>query len=243
MKNYGFGSLWGIPLGTNPTPIRFATLKGLSLEVGGELDPLRGEKFWAVDMGKKNGKAIGKIDVAEINGAAISQILPGVTKTTGTRRAVVEFAATVPTTPFQVTVVPPSSGVFVEDLGVIDSSTGLQMTRGATATGAGVYAVSVAGVYTFNTADATKAVRISYAYSVAASGSTYTLDNSVMGLSTGFVLNAYNSTGGLGARLNSVHIPKLAFNFKPDGWTEFGLEYEAVTDTTGSIGKIFSDDV
>jgi hypothetical protein len=237
VRNYGLGRLWGIPAGTNPTPVNFAVIKDVSLDIGGELDVLRGEKMYGIDAAKKGGKAGGKIGVAQLDPKALSLILTGVTRTSGTQKTILEESGTIPTTPFQITVA--QSATWVADLGVLDTVTGLYMTRGATATGTGVYAVA-AGVYTFNTADNGHAVKISYRYSVAGSGATYTVDNSLMTTSTAFGMDLLET--GMRVVLPAVHIPKLGFGLKGEGWNEFSLDYEAVADAAGKVAYLHFDE-
>ena len=242
MRNYGLGRLWGVPAGTNPTPVNFAVIKDVSLDIGGELDVLRGEKMYGIDAAKKGGKAAGKIGVAQLDPKALSLILTGVTRTTGTQKTILEempgSGGAIPTTPFQLTVA--QGATFTQDLGVLDTTTGLYMTRGATATGTGVYAVSAAGVYTFNTADVGHIVKISYRYSVSGSGSTYTIDNSLMTTSTAFGMDLLET--GMRVVLPAVHIPKLGFGLKGEGWNEFSLDYEAVADATGKVAYLYFDE-
>jgi hypothetical protein len=237
VRNFGFGRLWGVPAGTNQTPVNFAVIKDVSCDMGGELDVLRGEKMYGIDAAKKGGKVAGKISTAQLDPKALSLILTGITRTTGTQKTILEESGTIPTTPFQITVA--NSATWVADLGVLDTTTGLYMTRGATATGTGVYAVA-AGVYTFNTADASHTVKISYRYSVAGSGSTYTLDNSLMTSSTAFGMDLLET--GMRVVLPAVHIPKLSFGLKGEGWNEFGLDYEAVQDANGKVAYLYFDE-
>jgi len=243
MRNFGLGSLWSIPSGATPAPLRFATLKDISLDIGGDLELLRGEGYFAVDAGKKGGAVKGKIGLAELNMGILSQIIPGIVKTTGTTRVIIEEAGTIPSTPFQITVA--QGATFLENLEVINGVTGLPMTRGATATGTGVYAVNDGtGVYTFHTSDTGKAVRISYRYTVAGSGSTYTISNSVSTVATPFVMLLGNGTSGkyFSARVPSVHVPGIGFGLKGDGWTEYQLNYEATADSAGKCAYLYSDD-
>ena len=241
MRNFGIGRLWGTPNGTNQTPVNFAVVKDCSLDLGGELDVMRGEKMYGIDAAKKGGKVVGKIGTAQLDPKALSLILTGVTRTTGTQKTILEempgTGGAIPTTPFQLTVA--QSATFVADLGVLDTTTGLYMTRGATATGTGVYAVA-AGVYTFNTADVGHIVKISYRYSVAGSGSTYTLDNSLMATSTAFGLDLLET--GMRVVLPAVHIPKLSFGLKSEGWNEFNLDFEAVQDSAGKVAYLYFDE-
>lgn len=237
MRNYGLGSLFGIPSGANPTPLSLAVLKGVTLDLGTDNDTLRGEKLFAIDSAKKNGKIGGKIDVAQFDPKMLSLVIPGFTRTTGTQRGVRDEAGTIPATPYQVTVA--QSATFLVDLGVLDTVTGLYLTRVASAPATGQYSVA-AGVYTFAAADTGHAVKISYRYSVAGAGSTYTLDNSVMTVATPMSLELYGT--GMRAVLPAVHIPKIGFGLKSEAWTEYGLEYEAVADANGKVAYLHFDE-
>jgi len=241
VRNYGLGSLFAIHAVTYPKPIPFAILKGVTLDISSELDVLRGEKAFAFDAAKKTGSVKGKIDLCEYNPDALALIIPGAAKTTGKITGVRDYSVAIPGTPYQVTV--PNSATWTTDLGVRDTTTGLLMTRAATATGTGVYAVS-AGVYTFASADTAHNVLISYEYATAGSGSTITVTNSVMTTSTAFGMDLFNTTGGkiFTVRLPAVHIPKIGFGLKSEGWAESSLEYEAVADAGGNVAYIHMDD-
>jgi hypothetical protein len=217
--------------------MQFATLKDISLDIGGETDLLRGEKFFAIAAAKKGGKASGKIGCAQFDPTIIPQIIPGVTRTSGTVKMIVDESGTIPTTPFQVTVA--QSATWSVDLGVLDTTTGLYMTRAATATGTGIYSVA-AGVYTFNTADSGHTVKISYSYTVAGSGATYTIDNSTMTESTAFAMDIFQT--GMRVVLPAVHIPKIGFGLKGEGWNEFSLEFDAVADANGKVAYLYFDE-
>jgi hypothetical protein len=184
MKNYGLGSLMSIPAGATPSPFQFATLKDVSLDMGGDLDELRGEKFFAIDAAKKNGKIGGKIKVCQLDPDVIATVIPGVTKTVGTQRGIRDESATVPA---------PS----------------------------GPYTVTVAG-----------------------SGSTFTIDNSLMTTATPMGMYLFNVAGGQNTmvRLPAIHIPKLGFGLKAEGWAEYDLDYTAVADANGKVAYIYSDE-
>ena len=161
--------------------------------------------------------------------------LGGASSAAGSKVGITGELFTVPTTPFQVTVA--NGATFYEDLGVIDLTTGKQMARGATATGTGVYAVNTAtGIYTFNTADASHNVSINYSYTGAAVGKTVSLNNTVMGQSTAFILAVYNVYGGkgFGWRFPAVHLPKLGLALKAEAYTEQDLEFIVVQDTASA---------
>lgn len=238
MRNYGLGRLWGIPAGSNPTPVNFAVLKDVSLDLGGELDVLRGEKMFGIDAAKKAGKVVGKIGAAQLDPKALSLILPGITRTTGTQKIILEESKTVPAPSGPYTVTVAQSATFTKDLGVLDVASGTYMSAGAAAA-AGVYTVA-AGVYTFHSTDASKAVLISYRYSVAGSGATYTLDNSLMTTSTAFGMDLLET--GMRVSLPAVHIPKLGFGLKGEGWNEFSLDFEAIQDSAGKVAYLYFDE-
>lgn len=77
--------------------------------------------------------------------------------------AAVQQTAAVPATPFAINVT--NSGTFAVDLGVSYVSSGQALTPVASAPAQGQYMVA-AGLYTFNAADTTQQVKISYAYTV-----------------------------------------------------------------------------
>jgi hypothetical protein len=193
----------------------------------------RGQYQHVIAVGRGETDITGKAGSVSLFGGALGQIL-GVTPTTGSTLGVPGEVGTIPTTPFQITVT--NSATFAVDYGVLDLTTGLFMTRGATATGAGVYAVS-AGVYTFNTADASHKVSIAYSYTGAAVGKTTPVTNTVMTINTGIAMVAYGPVYGgkcFGLKLYSTHWPKLSFAMKPSDFTMQNVEFFAAEDgTTG----------
>lgn len=236
---FSVGSLMFVPSGTNPTPIQIGTLEDVSLEASQDLVPLNGEKGFPAAYAKGRGKITGKAKTAYLNADLITAVIDGSAKTTGTKKIIRDETASIPTTPFQVTVA--QGATFYVDLGVQDLTTGTQMTRGATATGAGVYAVNTTtGVYTFNTADSGHSVAISYAYTVAGSGSTVTVTNTVMGQPNSYQMllgNTPASGTSILVEFPAVYIPSLSLAMKAGAWTETNLSFEVAANSANTVAK------
>ncbi len=233
--HFGLGSLTLIPSGANPTPVQVGVLSDVSLDISYDMKELRGQYQLPVDVARGPAKITGKAKNSAISGALLVASLGGASSAAGSKVGITGELFTVPTTPFQVTVA--NGATFYEDLGVIDLTTGKQMARGATATGTGVYAVNTAtGIYTFNTADASHNVSINYSYTGAAVGKTVSLNNTVMGQSTAFILAVYNVYGGkgFGWRFPAVHLPKLGLALKAEAYTEQDLEFIVFQDTASA---------
>jgi hypothetical protein len=167
--------------------------------------------------------------------------VPSVSPVTGARNIpATPEQFTIPATPFQVTV--SQGATFAEDAGVYDLTSGKFMSRGATATGAGVYAVNVVtGQYTFNTADSGHIVLISYAFSSATLGRTTTINNTTQSQSIPFKMRVYNpyqaipggATRLIGLDFPSVHFEELSLDFKVEDFMSHDLKGFASQDMIG----------
>lgn len=248
MINFGAGKLIAVPTnladGTaiaNPTPVVLGTMQDISLDLSVELKTLYGSKRYPIAVGQGKGKTEIKAKYAEIDGGILGSLFFGKTAAAGIKAAVFDFAATIPATPFQITIAPPSSGTFVADLGVEFSTTGVQLTRVASAPAAGQYSLNVAtGVYTFASADTGKAVRISYEYSAATGGQVWTMTNETMGYTPSFTLLLQNGYDGknLVCKLNRCVSGKLSLPLKSDDFAIYDFDAEAFADSAGSLGYI-----
>lgn len=248
MIGFGVGKLIAVPtndyLGAavaNPTPVVLGTMQDVSVDMGVELKMLYGSKRYPLAVGQGKGKIEIKAKYAQIDQGVVGRLFQGKTPTAGVKAAVFDFDATIPGTPFQVTIDPPGSGTFVADLGCVFLATGVQLTRVASSPAAGEYSVNTGtGVYTFNTADAAKHVLISYEYSDATGGVYYTLTNEVMGYTPSFTLLLQNQYDGdtLVMKLNRCVSGKLSFPFKNDDFAISDFEAEAFADAAGSLGYI-----
>lgn len=192
MFHFGAGTLVGTPIGgnlaANPTPIAFGTLQDVSLDFEFSGKELYGQYQAAIAFAKGKLKIPGKAKYAQINAKQYNDCFFGQTISTGQTLANLDFATAVPaSTPWQVTIVAPNSGVFKADLGVRYAATGIPFTQVASAPAVGQYTVSGAGVYTFVTGDANAAILISYTYTLT-SGFTTKVNNQLLGYGPEFQL-------------------------------------------------------
>jgi len=249
MINFGAGKLIAVPTNlangsviANPTPVLLGSMQDISLDLSVDLKTLYGSKRYPIAVGQGKGKIEVKAKHAEIDGGVLGSLFFGKAAAAGIKAAVFDSAGTIPTTPFQITISPPNTGTFVADLGVVFTATGVQLTRVASAPAANQYSVNTGtGVYTFNTADSTKAVQISYEYtSNATTGQVWTMTNDVMGYTPSFTLLLQNSYDGknLVCKLNRAVSGKLGVPLKSDDFAIYDFEAEAFADAAGNIGYI-----
>ncbi len=248
MINFGSGKLIAVPTnladGTviaNPTPVILGTMQDVSLDLSTEIKTLYGSKRYPIAVGQGKGKTEIKAKYAEIDGAIMGSLFFGKASTAGIKAAMFDFAATIPATPFAITIAPPSSGTFVADLGVLDATTGVQLTRVASAPATGQYSVAVAtGIYTFAAADTGKAIKISYEYSASSGGQIYTMTNETMGYTPSFTLLLQNGYDGktMVCKLNRCVSGKLSVPLKSDDFAIYDFEAEAFAAANGELGYI-----
>lgn len=227
---------------SNPTPVVVGILQDVSVDIDFETKMLHGEKQFAVAIGRGKAKIGWKAKSGDIHGGVLGSLLLGASAAAARKGAVIDFVAVVPSTPFQVTIVPPSSGVFVADMGVVDSLAGTNMTRVASAPATGQYSVSGAGVYTFAAADVAKGVLISYEYSIASSTTSqlYNISNNLMGYTPTFSALFYNQYAGKTQvlKLTTNVLGKMALPFKNDDFTMTDIDASSFADASGSVGYI-----
>lgn len=248
MFQFGTGKLIAVPTNTydgsviaNPTPVILGTMQDVSVDMSVEIKTLYGAKRYPIAIGQGKGKIEIKGKNAEIDGGVLGSLFFGKQASAGIKAAVFDFAATIPTTPFELTVAPPSSGTFVADLGVIRTDTGAQLVRVASAPATGQYMVNAStGKYTFAAADTGKPVAISYEYSAASGGSIWTMTNELMGSTPSFSLLLQNGYDGknLVCKLNRCVSGKLGMPFKGDDFSIGDFEAQAFADAAGNLGYI-----
>jgi hypothetical protein len=248
MINFGSGKLIAVPtnmadgtLITNPTPVILGTMQDISLDLSVETKELYGSKRYPIAVGQGKGKTEVKAKYAEINGGILGSLFFGKTATAGIKAAVFDSAAAIPGTgPYTLTVVPPSSGTFVSDLGVMFTATGAQLKRVASSPDTGEYSVSSGGVYTFSADDAGDAVALSYEYSASTGGQVWTLTNETMGYTPSFSLLLQNGYDGetLVVKLNRCVSGKLSLPLKSDDFAVYDFDASAFADASGSLGYI-----
>lgn len=250
MINFGSGKLIAVPTnladGTaiaNPTPVILGTMQDVSLDLSVELKTLYGSKRYPIAVGQGKGKTEIKAKYAEIDGGILGSLFFGKAATTGIKAAKFDEAATIPAAPgpYTLTISPPSSGTFVADLGVLNATTGVQMTRVASAPATGQYSVNTTtGVYTFASADQGVAITISYEYSAASGGQIWTMTNETMGYTPSFTLLLQNGYDGktMVCKLNRAVSGQLSVPLKSDDFAVYDFSAEAFANAAGELGYI-----
>ena len=219
-----------------PQNVRLGVLQDVSTDFSFEGKPLYGANVLPVDRGRGKGKLAFSAKAADINIAGLAALHWGVTPTTGFKGPAIDVPGTVPASvAYTVTPTVPSSGTWVSDLGVRDTS-GNDYVRVASAPAVGQYSVS-AGVYTFASGDASKALLFSFEYS-AASGVVVPLTNQLMGYSPSFQVMLFNDSKGskLALKLSNCQSDKLALPFKNEDFVIYDFGWEALDDGTGTAG-------
>lgn len=250
MINFGVGRIITVPQkladGTaiaNPTPVIIGDLQDVSVDMSVEMKTLRGNKRYPIAAGQAGGKIEIKAKYAKLDGGILGSLFLGKAATTGIKAVKLDDAYTIPATPgpYTVTMVPPSSGTFVADMGVVFTATGVQLTRVASAPATGEYSLNAStGVYTFAAADQGKAIKVSYEYSAATGGQIWTMTNETMGYMPSFTLMLQNSYDGknLVCKLNRAVSNKFALPLKADDFAIYDFEAEAFSDAADELGYI-----
>jgi hypothetical protein len=249
---FGAGDFFAVPLLdaagntiSNPTPIRLGIMQEMSLEFSTDVKELHGQYQFAVDSAGGKGKVGGKVKGAQIVGAALSSLFFGQASTLGSMSAIYSdlVGAAIPTTPFIITVAPPSSGTYAEDLGVLDTN-GVPYSRVASAPVTRQYSVNTGtGAYTFAVADAGVTVFINYRYSFTSVASRrMQIVNQQMGALP--VIKALLHTSYKGKRA-LVMLPQatftklMMFGTKIDDYSVPEMDYSAYASSAGLIADIY----
>ena len=236
---YSFGS--GVLLGTrtdiaNATPVNFGLVQEVTIEETATIKELTGQFQRPVAIARGTIKTHGKAKVARISGIAFANLFYGVTPSAGQLATSFGEAGTVPATgPFTVTVA--NAATFTDDEGVLYAATGLPLTKVASAPAAGQYSVSVSGVYTFNSADAGKALLISYTYTLAVVGQKFTVANQLLGTTPTFQAVFYTTFQGQAIllKLNNCTSNKLSFHTKLEDFVMPEFDFSCFADAAGNV--------
>lgn len=243
---FGSGNLWGYQTQdaygntiANLTPLKFGEVQDVGIDFSRDIKLLYGQLQFPAAIGGGKSKLDIKAKFARISGRLFSDLFFGQTLTGGTLTGVQNdtTGATIPATPYQVTVVPPSSGTWSRDLGVVDAN-GLAFSRVASAPATGQYSVA-AGVYTFAAADTGKQVFISYAYTAtAATAKSISIVNLPMGYVPTFGMDLAMTFGGkqMNMRFPNCVASKLTIDPKQDDFAENGMDISVFADAAGNVG-------
>jgi len=240
---YGFGAgvLWGVPtiditgaVIANPTPVPFGALQDISLDFSWTMKELYGQYQMPLAVGRGAAKVTGKAKAARIS-ASLFNLTFGETPAAGQLVAALDEKQTVVMDAATVS----KNATFVQDLGVSYALTGDPLTCGATPTGKGVYSVAN-GVYSFNALDNGIDMKISYSYTIAATGQKFTINNQLLGACPFFKLVMNESYQGkvLLVELNRVISGKLSLATKLEDFMIPEFDFGIMVDDSNVVGSI-----
>jgi hypothetical protein len=235
---YSFGS--GVLLGTrtdvaNATPVNFGLVQDVTIDETATIKELTGQFQRPVAIARGTIKTHGKAKVARISGMAFANLFYGVAPSAGQLATSFAEAGTVAaTTPFTFTVA--NAATFVDDDGVLNATAGLPLTKVSSAPGAGQYSVA-SGVYTFNSADAGKAVLASYTYTVSGAGQKFTVANQLLGTTPTFQALFYTTfkNQAISLKLNNCTSNKLSFHTKLEDFIMPEFDFSCFADASGNV--------
>ena len=235
---YSFGS--GVLLGTrtdvsNATPVNFGLVQEVTIEETATIKELTGQFQRPVAIARGTIKTTGKAKVARISGMAFSSLFYGIAPSSGQiATAIGEAGSVASASPYNYTV--QNSGTWVDDAGVIYTASGLPLTLVLSSPSAGQYSV-VAGVYSFNSADAGKAILVNYTYTVATAGQKFTVANQLLGTTPTFKAKFYTTFQGqpVSLQINNCTSSKLSFQTKLEDFAIPEFDFSCFADSAGNV--------
>ena len=249
MSQYDFGSglLIATPLTTingtavaTPTPVQFGIMQDISMDIDAPIRELYGTYQFPVALGRGKGKIAMKARLAQFNANLWGTLFFGQTSSPAAGENIVSFqeAHTIPGSPYAVALTIPGSGTFVRDLGVKYAATGLTLNQVASVAGAGEYSLS-GHTYTFDSADTTLGVLISYEYTVSG-GYNIAVANQLMGEIVTFQATFQGTWSGkyLTIDFNNCVADKISLPTKLDDFIIHEFDFEAFADAAGNLFTI-----
>lgn len=235
---YSFGS--GVLLGTrtdiaNATPVNFGLVQEVTIEETATIKELTGQYQRPVAIARGTIKTHGKAKVARISGLAFANLFYGVAPSAGQlATSFAEPGSISAASPFTFSAA--NAGTFADDQGVLFAATGLPLIKVSSTPGAGQYSVA-SGVYTFNSADAGKAILVSYTYTLSSSGQKFIIANQLLGATPTFQAMFYTTFQGqaVSLKLNNCTSSKLSFHTKLEDFVLPEFEFSCFADAAGNV--------
>jgi hypothetical protein len=221
-------------------PGNFATVQEASVDITVAIKELRGATEDPEDTRSASRKITGKITTGRINLSQLNDFVFGEGVTEGSV-ATMSFeahnagVASPPTATLVIT--PPSSGVFLMDLGVWYAGTRNQLEAVSTApSAAGTYkCAATTGTYTFFSSDEGTAILVSYRYTTTG-GHTLDVTNQIMGNAVRPVFMAYLTNQAQGDNelvLYQCRASKIAMPIKREDYCILELDFQAFANVSG----------
>ena len=249
--SFGSGTLIGKRTDVSGTPpALLGTLQDVSIDFDRKIEFLMGQYNMSVAAGGGEFKISGKAKFARLQSTTINNLFLGQTLTASSM-----FEMTTGETNTVTATGGPSSGIgftvtngstFVEDFGVFNASTGVQLAPVASSPTAGVSyipGVAAAGAYTFASGDETSAFLVYYSYTTS-SGNKIALANQLTGPVPIFEIalkesfSYFGVTKDLVVKLNACVAPKLSLPFSNTKFTIAEMDFQAIADAANNIGTI-----
>lgn len=237
---FGSGTLWGLRTDVTPaTPVRFGALQDIAIDFKGDIKDLFSTGQFPIDNARGKMKITGKAKLAEINAVQYNNLFFGQSMTTGQNLVAQGEAGTVPGTgPYTIQVANHSNFLSPGgNLGVRDATTGQSLQLVASPSATNQYSVSEAtGTYTFNLADANRAVLFDYLYT-GTNGFTITGANLLMGSAPRFkgVFTMTYEGSTMTMILYSCVSGSLSLPTKIDDYTIEEMEFSAYQNAAGQV--------
>lgn len=236
---FGTGQLFAMPVGGG-APLRFGALQDVSVEFNGDIKQLFGQYQFALATARGKTKIEWKAGSGNIDVTAFNTVFFNQTVETGDQlKQVFNETGTVPAmSTYTVTVA--HGADFVMDLGVYNATTGLPLTQVAASPAAGQYTVSSAGVYTFNSAQASTAMLFNYLWEDAATGGSLEITNQLMGSAPTFqlVLSQLYDAKYFTLILYAATAEKLSMPLKQDDFMVPEISGQAFADSANRVARV-----
>jgi hypothetical protein len=246
MTQFAFGS--GTLIGkrtdvTGTPPCLLGTLQDVSLDFHRKVETLLGQYNMAVAAGGGEFKIAGKAKFARLQAAQINNLFLGQTLSTG---GMLEMTTGESDTVASGAITVANGTNFVEDFGVFNAATGVQLSPVASSPTAGVSYVPPTGspgTYTFATGDNGVTYLIYYSYTTT-SGNKIALANQPMGpvpmfeISLKETFNYFGTSKDLLVKLNACFSPKLSLPFGNQKFAIAEFDFQAIADASNNIGTI-----
>lgn len=235
---FGTGNLYTTPVGGGQ-PFQFGALQDVSVDFSGDIKMLHGQYQFPLSSARGKSKIEGKAATGEVDVSAFNTFYFGqeVTEDSNLAQIVNEPGAVPAMSTYTVTVA--HGADFSTDLGVkLADGTPLKQVAAMPATGE--YSVnSSTGVYTFNSAQASANVLISYLYDEAVGG-TLEGGNPLMGVTPRFqmILSQTFEDKAFTLILYSCIAGKLSLPLKQDDYLIADLDFSAMADNANRVFRM-----
>jgi hypothetical protein len=235
---YSFGS--GVLIGTRTdivgaTPVNFGLVQEVTIEEAASVKELYGQFQYPIAVARGTIKTTGKAKVARISGLAFANLFYGVTPAAGQVATAFAEAAVVPTASAY-SVTPANGATLGDDAGVVYAATGLPLIKVGASPALGQYTLA-AGLYTFSTADAGKAVLLNYTYAIPTVGQKFSVTNLLTGTTPTFQAQFFTTFQGqaVSLKLNMCTSSKLSFGTKIEDFVVPEFDFSCFADSTGTV--------